>query len=260
MEFPLCSKFQDKDVDPVENHQIPKEKFVKVPLILELVNRFQDIFCHLTITQVWLLCKSKSDNIFQGRQDKLTRITNTIVVDLGGSNDDRNNQEDKIGQSNANNMPAQTNDAMDNNSNQQNVDGNTSGNKQDIVCREAMEKKNFKQEESAIKATKICGKAALDSGLGIGALVSLKVDYHIHCHVQGLLAIVYRFQEKSGGILVCCENEIITHDGTSNDCWVPYDKYRVIAWHDTTFPISNKLQVMRDKVLAGCFVDGKNAP
>jgi hypothetical protein len=38
------------------------------------------------------------------------------------------------------------------------------------------------------------------------------------------------------------------------------NKYRVIAWNDTTFPISDKLQSMRDKVLAGCFVDDKNTP
>jgi hypothetical protein len=78
-----------------------------VLLIQELVNRFQDIFCHLTITQVWLLWKSKSSNGFQGwHQDKLTGITNTIMVNLGGSDDDRNNQEDEMGQSNAQNMPA----------------------------------------------------------------------------------------------------------------------------------------------------------
>jgi hypothetical protein len=211
--------------------------------------------------QVWLLWKSKSGNGFQGwHQDKLTGITNTIVVNLGGSNDDRNNQEDKMGQSNANNMPAQTNNAMDNNNNQQNAGGNISGNKEGMVRREAMEKKKYKQEESAIKAMKICGKAALDSGVIIGALVSLKVDYRTHCHAPGLLAIVCRFQENSGGILVCCEHGIITHDRTSNDYWVPYDKYRVIAQNDTTFTISNKLQAMRDKVLAGCFVDDKNTP
>jgi hypothetical protein len=149
---------------------------------------------------------------------------------------------------------------MDHNNNQQNVGGNISGNKEGIVRREAMKKKNCKQEESAIKAMKICGKAAFDSGVGIDALVSLKVDYRTHCHAQGLLAIVYRFQENSGGILVCWERGIITHDGTSNDYWVPYNKYRVIARNDTTFPISNKLQAMRDKVLAGCFVDDKNTP
>jgi hypothetical protein len=191
LEFPPCSKFQDKDVDPVKNHQITQEKFVKVPLIQELVHRFQEIFCHLTIMHVWLLQKSKSGNGFQGwYQDKLTGITNTIVVNLGGSNDDRNDQEDKMGQSNAKNMPAQTNNVMDNNNNQQNVGGNISGNKEGIVHRKAMEKKNCKQEESAIKAMKICGKAAIDSGIGIGALVSLKVNYCTHCHVQGLLGIV----------------------------------------------------------------------
>ncbi len=130
LEFPTCFKFQDKDVDPIKNRQIPQEKNYMVPLIQELVNRFQEIFCHLTTTKVWLLWKSKSGNGFQGwHQDKLTGITNTIVVNLGGSNDDRNNEEDKMGQSNTNNVPAQTNDAMDNNNNKQNLGGNIIGNK-----------------------------------------------------------------------------------------------------------------------------------
>jgi hypothetical protein len=190
----------------------------------------------------------------------LTGITNTIMVNLGGSNDDRNNEEDKMGQSNANNVAAQTNDTMENNNNNQNVGGNIIGNKEGIVCREAMEKKNCKQEQSAIKAMKVCGQAALESGVGIGALVSLKVDYHTNCHAQRLLAIVYRFQENSGGILVCCEHGIITHDGTSNNYWVPNDNYRVIAQNNTTFPIFNKIQAMRDKVLADYFVDDKITP
>jgi hypothetical protein len=63
-----------------------------------------------------------------------------------------------------------------------------------------------------MKAMKVCGQAALESGVEIGALVSLKVDYHTHCHAQGLLAIVYRFQENSGGILVCCEHGIVAHE------------------------------------------------
>jgi hypothetical protein len=192
LEFLLCSKFQDKDVDLVENRQIPQEKFYKVPLIQELVNQFQEIFCHLTIMQVWLLWKSKSDNGFQGwHQDKLTGITNTIVVNLGGSNDDKNNEEEDMGKSNANNVPAKTNNAMGNNNKEQDVGRNIIGNKESVVHREAMEKKNCNQEESAIKAMKICAQAALESGVEIGALVSLKVDYCSHCHAQGLLAIVY---------------------------------------------------------------------
>jgi hypothetical protein len=181
----------------------------------------------------------------------LTGITNTIVVNLRGSDNNSNDQDNKMGQINA---------LLDNNKIQQNVGVNYSRNKEGIVHRETMEKKNCKQEESAIKAMKICGKAALDSGIGIGVLVSLKVDYWTHCHMQGLLAIVYRFQENSGGILVCCEHGIITHDGTRHDYWVSYDKYRVIARNDTTFPISNNVQVMCDKVLAGCFVDDKTTP
>ncbi len=59
LEFPLCTKFQDKEVDPVENRHIPRDKFNKVLLIQDLVHQFQEIFCHLTIMHVWLLRKSK---------------------------------------------------------------------------------------------------------------------------------------------------------------------------------------------------------
>jgi hypothetical protein len=41
---------------------------------------------------------------------------------------------------------------------------------------------------------------------------------------------------------------------------VPYNKYRVIGQNDITFPISNKLQAVCDKVLAGNFVDAKITP
>jgi hypothetical protein len=216
------------------------------------VHQFQEIFCHLTITHVWLLWKSKLDDGLQGwHWDKLTGTTNTIVVNLGGIKDITKDEDGKMGQKNT---------LLDNNKIQQNVGVNYSGNNKGIVRREAMEKKNCKQEESAIKAMKICRKAALDSEIGIGALVSLKVDYQTHCHAQGLLAIVYQLQENSVGIMVCCEHGIVTHDGTSNDYWVTYNKYRVIARNDVTFPISNNLQVMHDKVLAGSFIDDKSTP
>jgi hypothetical protein len=82
-------------------------------------------------------------------------------------------------------------------------------------CRkEAMAKKNFNQQLSAIKAMKHCGKTALAARAGIGAVVSLKVDYCTHSHAQGLLAIVYKVNESTGGILVCCQHGVITHDGT----------------------------------------------
>jgi hypothetical protein len=38
----------------------------------------------------------------------LTGISNTIVVNLGESNDENNNEEDDMGKNDAHNMPAQT--------------------------------------------------------------------------------------------------------------------------------------------------------
>ncbi len=105
-----------------------------------------------------------------------------------------------------------------------------------------------------------CGRAALEKGVGIGAFVSLKVDYCTHCHAQVLLAIVHRFNADTGWILVCCKQGIVTHDGSSNSYCVPYDMYRVIATNDSTFPISDKLQGVCDKVLAGNFVDDTGKP
>ena len=75
------------------------------------------------------------------------------------------------------------------------------------------------------------GKAALDRGCGVGAgVVTLKVDYRTHNHAPGLLGVVYAFKAESGGILVCCEHGIITHDGSKSQYWVPVDKY---TWWQT---------------------------
>jgi hypothetical protein len=72
-----------------------------------------------------------------------------------------------------------------------------------------MAKRNRKQQSQAKKAMKQCGHAAQAAGAGIGAVISLKVDYRTHSHAQGLLVIVYEMKEDTGRILVCCE-----HDGT----------------------------------------------
>ncbi len=75
-------------------------------------------------------------------------------------------------------------------------------------------------------------KAALAAGAGVGVVVSLKVDYCAHSHAHGLLAIVYKVNESTGGILVCCQHGVITHDGMMGDYWIPYDKYQVLAKAD----------------------------
>jgi hypothetical protein len=86
----------------------------------------------------------------------------------------------------------------------------------------AMEKKNRKQEESAKKAMERC--------------VTLQVDYRTHYNPEGLVAIVFDVQPRTGGIKVCCQHGVITHDGGKGDYWVPADKYVVQAPVGTYLP------------------------
>ena len=88
---------------------------------------------------------------------------------------------------------------------------------------DAMAKRNRKQESQAIKVIKQCGHAVQAAEAGIGAVVSLKVDYCTHfAHAQGLLAIlVYEMKRSTGGILVCCEHGVITHDENRKDIGFP---------------------------------------
>jgi hypothetical protein len=98
---------------------------------------------------------------------------------------------------------------------------------------------------------KQCGKAALAAGAGVGAVVSLTVEYCTHSHAQCLIAIVYEVNESTGGILVCCQHGVITHDGTWGDYRVRYDERQIIAKADAMVPIETELQELRNLVLAG---------
>jgi uncharacterized protein YbjQ (UPF0145 family) len=119
----------------------------------------------------------------------------------------------------------------------------------------AMEKKNTRQRERAMKEMKRCGAAALELGAAPGAVVTLKVDYRTHSHAQGLIAIVYEVKE-TGGILVCFEHGVIIHSGTPGDYWVHVDKYKVVARMDEVIPLTRPLQATRDLVLSGNFQPG----
>jgi hypothetical protein len=117
----------------------------------------------------------------------------------------------------------------------------------------AMEKKNKKQEESARKAMKKCGDAALKSGVSPGAVVSLQVDYRTHYNPEGLVAIVYDVQPRTGGIKVCCQHGVITHDGGKGDYWVPADKYILKAQVGMFLPLPDDLAQVRKTVEDGIF-------
>ncbi len=99
-------------------------------------------------------------------------ISNTIKVNLGGSSNNNNDKEEDKNDSMADELKSIVN-------------------KEAALSQEAMGK-NLKQQTSTIKAMKQCGGAAVENGVGIGALASLKVDYCTHCHGQGLLPIMYR--------------------------------------------------------------------
>ena len=89
---------------------------------------------------------------------------------------------------------------------------------------------------------KQCGTASMKSECGKGAIVTPKVDYQTNCHAPGLLAIVFDFNPETGGIMVCCECGVITHNRGEGEYWVPYDKYKVSASRDATLPIASELQ------------------
>ena len=122
----------------------------------------------------------------------------------------------------------------------------------------AMEKKNKRQEEKAKQALKQCGQAALKSGVSTGAVVTLKVDYRTFYNPEGLVAIVYEFNPRTGGIKTCCEHGVITHDGSQGVYVVPVDRYVLNATAGTYIPLPEKLAEVRKKVEDGLFDEQKS--
>ena len=123
---------------------------------------------------------------------------------------------------------------------------------EDIKRREAIEKKRNMQESNAMKAIKQRGECLVADGLGTGAVVTLKVDYRTHSHANGLVAIVYK-SNRTGAALVCCDDGVITHDGSKRDYWVPSDKYVINAGPEETVALPLSLQKVRDEVLSGTY-------
>ena len=70
---------------------------------------------------------------------------------------------------------------------------------------------------------KQCKDAAIKSGIALGTVVTLQVEYRTHYNPEGIIAMVYAVQESTGGIKASCSEGIITHDGNKGDYWVPAD-------------------------------------
>jgi hypothetical protein len=84
-EFSPCKGFDGLSDDWETNQSIPDNKFLKVPLIKELVHAFEKMFLYLTIDMVWLIHKKEpsAGNQKWHKDFKLgPKISNTIVVNL----------------------------------------------------------------------------------------------------------------------------------------------------------------------------------
>ena len=95
-------------------------------------------------------------------------------------------------------------------------------------------------------------------GLGVGAVVSCKVDYCTHSHAEGLVCIVYKCSDY-GAAIVCCENRVLTHDGSKNDYYVPSDKFVIKAGAEEEAVIPEELQKVRKDIMEGKY-DYDNMP
>ncbi len=173
----------DGDVDKEFNRHILCNKFHQLPLLKNLVNTFEKLYPYLSIDMVWLLIKSKPSAGFQrwhkdfilGHKITKTNVVNLFTIkrcDLLGGPDCFFNIRD-----NDEGNKAKEQSLEDDNNNS--LSQNSSAHLRHV---EAMAKKNHKQQTSAVKAMKQCGKAALEAGAGIGVVVSLKVDYCTHSH------------------------------------------------------------------------------
>jgi hypothetical protein len=81
-----CKNFSGDLVDRASNRQIYKKHFNQVPLVKNLVDTFETMLPYLSINLVWLLCKSKESDGFQGWHKDFYmggQITKTIVVNVG---------------------------------------------------------------------------------------------------------------------------------------------------------------------------------
>jgi hypothetical protein len=61
-----CKKFTGSPIDRASNRQTYKKHFHEVPLLNNLVDTFEIMLPYLSVDLVWLLCKSKEGDGFQG--------------------------------------------------------------------------------------------------------------------------------------------------------------------------------------------------
>ncbi len=81
-----CKNFSGDPVDRESNRQIYRKYFTQVQLLKNLVDTFETLLPYLSVDFVWLLCKSKEGDGFQGWHKDFYmggRITKTIDINVG---------------------------------------------------------------------------------------------------------------------------------------------------------------------------------
>ncbi len=242
-------------------------KFHEAPLLNKLVDTFTEMLQYLTIDMMWVIVKSKPGSGFQTWHQDFNlseKITKTIVINLGAVkrsdllggplrkvvNSENKDNEAKLSARDilGGHMLCGfiNSESKDNEGKVRAMKGKETEQRDD-----AMAKRNCKQQSQAKKANEIVWTCSAGGRSWNWCCGITKVYYCTHSHAQGLLAIVYEMKEDTGGILVCCEHGVITHDGSRKDYWVPYDKYDIKARAQDTCPIEEALQSVRNLVLEG---------
>jgi hypothetical protein len=84
-EYRPFKTFSGGPVDRESNRQIYKKRFTQVPILKNLVDTFETLLPYLSADLVWLLCKSKEGDGFQGWHKDFYlggQITKIIVINV----------------------------------------------------------------------------------------------------------------------------------------------------------------------------------
>mmetsp|Transcript_22079 Transcript_22079/g.37865 ORF Transcript_22079/g.37865 Transcript_22079/m.37865 type:complete len:365 (+) Transcript_22079:2548-3642(+) len=125
------------------------------------------------------------------------------------------------------------------------------------VAREAQVKKSLRQQRQSEQMKKLHKKNVKKLGGKIGAVVTIKNDVRDISHPHGTMGVMYDAKD-TGGIKVCSEWGTIAQGPSKKHYWIPMDRYRVVFGKDEEAVISDKLEKIRNDIIAGTFDAGKH--
>jgi hypothetical protein len=119
----------------------------------------------------------------------------------------------------------------------------------DTVRRKASSKKRLRQQEQAERMKKQRRDAAAASGIKVGSIVTLKVDYRDVSHPRGIVGVVADVSSSdAGGVRVVTEWGVVATGASRSVYWVPSDRY-VVRPDDAV--VSDNLQRIREDIVSG---------